>query len=316
MAEIDSKFLQEMVGSLGEFLSEDLKISRYREYRLPVHFKAENIRIAMEEWEWPKNPIFVVSYPKSGTTWTTEIIRQILYGRDENLDKISKSIPTPVIMLGIGIPEKKFDVIDRIPLPRKYFNTHLREELFDFEKLRKVNGKVIYVVRNPKDQLVSWYKFVHEILLNENVRKQLFKESWDDFFNDFLQGKHGLVSKDDEWSFPDHVKGWYKHRNDKDVLLLVYEDMIKDIEKEIRRIANFLEVDLTDKEIAIIAENTSIGSMKDAAGKSGRYEANILVNKGGVGKWKNKFSVAQSEQMDKVLKAEFADSDIEFTYQL
>ncbi|MEW8544921.1 MAG: sulfotransferase domain-containing protein [Candidatus Thiodiazotropha sp.] len=43
---------------------------------------------------------------------------------------------------------------------------------------------------------------------------------------------------------------------------------------------------------------------------------NILCISGTVGDWKNHFTVAENEQFDKLLKGEFCDSDLKFTYSL
>ena len=55
--------------------------------------------------------------------------------------------------------------------------------------------QVIYMLRNPKDQIVSFYNFARKILSKEvdNPMKKLVEGGWDTFFKHALDGKLPVV---------------------------------------------------------------------------------------------------------------------------
>merc|ERR1719461_682504 len=60
----------------------------------------------------------------------------------------------------------------------------------------------------------------------------------------------------------DYIKPWWTVRNDPNVLLLHYADMKKDLRGGIQKLAEFLEVDLTDDEFEKVHEKCSLPHMK------------------------------------------------------
>lgn len=95
--------------------------------------------------------------------------------------------------------------------------------------------------------------------------------------------------KEGEW-YPEHILGWLKYKDDKNMHIVVYEDMKKvfrivilftttfcpplfyylfifhfskqDLKREVARIAEFLEVKLSEEEIASVAQACTFQSMK------------------------------------------------------
>ncbi|PKU48267.1 amine sulfotransferase-like [Limosa lapponica baueri] len=75
--------------------------------------------------------------------------------------------------------------------------------------------QVIYVSRNPKDVMVSYYHFSKYMTTLEEV------PDFNLFMERFLAGK--VLGS----SWLDHVSGWYSHAEDFNILFLTYEDMKK-----------------------------------------------------------------------------------------
>nr|XP_039272027.1 cytosolic sulfotransferase 3-like isoform X1 [Styela clava] len=294
-----------------------LTCSEWKGYKFIPLFEADTAKRAYDNYEFEENTVLLASFPKTGTNWTAEIIRQIFYGQDEKLDAISKSIPPALSMLEVWKAEK-LDLMEHLPLPRKLFATHLPAELINIDKLKKKNGKVVVLVRNPKYQAVSWYHFSKNHHF-DSVRDVLSSD-WNQFLSDYVQGKHPLITKPGEW-YPEFLLGWNKHKGDSNVMFLIFENMKKDIKREIQRLATFLEVDITDKRVAAIAESTSFGAMKKNAELGVSEFAKVqnimtMMRKGQVGGWKETFTVAQSELMDKIIEEKLGHTDIKFTYML
>jgi len=56
---------------------------------------------------------------------------------------------------------------------------------------------------------------------------------------------------------------WNKRENDPNLLIIFYEDMKKDPCDVIKRIAQFLNIDVTEENVKKLAEHTSVKSMKE-----------------------------------------------------
>eukprot|EP00057_Strongylocentrotus_purpuratus_P003324 XP_003726413.1 PREDICTED: sulfotransferase family cytosolic 1B member 1-like [Strongylocentrotus purpuratus] len=125
-----------------------------------------------------------------------------------------------------------------------------------------------------------------------------------------------------------HVKGWFAHKDDPNVLLCKYEEFHKDLKGSIKRVADFLERSLSDEQLDKIVELTEMKGMQktyqqieDKMGDTGKSITRLFgqlpyIRKGKVGGWKENFTVAENEYFDKVYKHEMDGSGIEFEFEL
>jgi hypothetical protein len=119
-----------------------------------------------------------------------------------------------------------------------------------------------------------------------------------------------------------HYLGWWRHRHLPNVLILKYENLVRDPKREIARITKFCGKSISsDETIAKIAGATSFDVMKanpktNFEGiESIKSEISPFMRKGKVGDWKNHFTVAQSEIFDAVIKKEWDGTGLEFAYE-
>ncbi|XP_077971320.1 uncharacterized protein LOC144425846 isoform X2 [Styela clava] len=75
------------------------KVLEWNDHLFIPQFHPDTVSYAFDHHEPRENEVMVASCVKTGTTWTREIIRQILYGRDEKLDKLTKDITLPHLYL-------------------------------------------------------------------------------------------------------------------------------------------------------------------------------------------------------------------------
>nr|XP_039272268.1 cytosolic sulfotransferase 1-like [Styela clava] len=155
------------------FSPED-KVLEWNDHLFIPQFHPDTVSYAFDHHEPRENEVMVASVAKTGTTWTREIIRQILYGRDEKLDKLTKDITLPNLYLETCTPSK-FNVMHNIPIPRRYFVTHLPAEL------------IVYTLRNPKDRLVSFFNFFKRFPWQGELAK-FIPDDWNEFFEQQLKG--------------------------------------------------------------------------------------------------------------------------------
>ncbi|NXP12870.1 ST3A1 sulfotransferase, partial [Thinocorus orbignyianus] len=118
---------------------------------------------SLEDFEIRDSDVFLATYPKSGTVWTQNILSLILHeghrNGTENMD-IMDRIPW------LEYNDKNMDYAN-LPSPRA-LATHLPYYLVPRD-LRNKRARVIYVSRNPKDVMVSYYHFSKYMTVLEEI---------------------------------------------------------------------------------------------------------------------------------------------------
>lgn len=272
--------------------------------------------------------IFVVTYPKCGTTWAQYIVWEIIHS--------GAVPPSPNQMMFQHFPfleVTEMDIVDKLPRPRT-MKTHLPFSLQPYSP----KAKYIYILRNPWDCCVSYF-YHHK---NDPIMPKM---NFDDYFECFITGDIG-------WGdYFDHVLSWFEHRNDPNVLFLTYEDMKKDKKKTLLSVAKFLgdtfyknvkkeevmqnclkhtdfkymkelgmffpqetsHADLNAAEIKSILEK--IGEVdRNTANAKGFKEVNFF-RKGEVGDWKNHFSAAHVKKFNEYMIRKLKNTEMEKFWQ-
>ncbi|XP_014665737.1 PREDICTED: sulfotransferase family cytosolic 1B member 1-like, partial [Priapulus caudatus] len=254
----------------------------------------------------------VITYPKAGTTWTQEIVWLVCNEADTEMAKTT-NLEDRFPCLELPVPGIK--TIAKSPSPR-FIKTHLPHGVCPPDIWRK-GAKVVYTTRNPKDVSVSVYHFLR-LLTATN-----FKGTFSQFFPLFA----------DKWAiyggFWYHVLGFWKRRDEPNILFMTYEEMLQDTPKAIRKIASYLEKDLTDEQVRKIAFHCSFDQMKNnpSANMSWMQETGVwknneftnnggLMRKGKVGDWRNHYTQVQSEEVDRLNREILEPHDLSFVYDL
>lgn len=287
------------------------------EYKFVAPFNSEVVEWQYDNWSPNNGDVLIASYPKTGTTWLREIARNIYYFGDEKLMNVSKLMEVPFMSYLEAGSDVKFDIVDSLPMKKRVWGTHLTTETLNIEKLTKSGLKIIYVMRNPKDMIVSMKKFFESMpWLNTPELQPMFPKDWNEFVDVVASGKMPMQMKYGEW-YPHHIRSWMKLKGQPNFHFVYYEKMKKDPQAEISRLAKFLEVSLTEEQISQIVSATSFDAMKKASAAFSNSKSGVqMFRKGGVGNWKSHFTVAQSELVDVKLKEELDGVDVEFIYSL
>jgi hypothetical protein len=160
--------------------------------------------------------LFLVSYPRSGNTWTRFLLGNLIYPGD----------PVTFSNLESRIPEIYFNrdrLLRKLPRPRL---------LKSHECFQAHYPRVIYIVRDPRDVVVSFY--------HHNVKARNIPDDYPmaRFVPRFIGGE--FDRKFGSWR--DNVLSWTALRaDDPDFLMLRYEDLKSDTAAVLRRVVTFLE---------------------------------------------------------------------------
>jgi len=276
-----------------------------------------------------EDDVWISSFPKCGTTWTQEMVWNIVNNLDlETAKSISLEERVPFLELsaitearhvenfkddvaGTGLVDSLEQVVN-LSSPR-VIKTHLSIDMLPKEVLQK-KVKLIYVCRNPRDAVVSYYN--HWKVLEG------FTGSFEIFFNAFIGDVCGYYSP-----FIKHVLGYWNRRNDPAIMFIAFEEMKKDLPAVIKKVATFLDKDISESNIAVLANHLSFKNMKknaavnkedvlEVARKLTGAEKGSFMRKGETGDWRNHLSEAQLEMMIKWEKKHLIGSDLQFTYEL
>ncbi|XP_069840613.1 sulfotransferase 1C2-like [Dendropsophus ebraccatus] len=263
----------------------------------------------VQHFQAGEGDLLIDTYPKSGTTWISQIVDLILHHGDpkkSHLGAIFERVP----FLEFAVPDmptgtKLLNARKAPRLIKSHLPVHLLPNTF-WEK----NCKVIYVARNPKDVLVSYFYFYNMAIVHPDPGTS------EEFLQKFMEGKVSYGS----WA--DHVKGWWKMRQQRDILYLFYEDMLKDPKREIRKVMKFLGKDLSDDIVEKIHQCTTFKAMKeDHLANYSTIPTSVMdhtispfMRKGTSGDWKNHLTVAQNEIFDDYYKREMSDTDLTFCF--
>ena len=176
-------------------------------------------------FEVQDNDVIVASFPKSGTTWLQQVV-YMLFNPEDNSDEIMEWKFPYLEYVYPGLKE-----IENRKGQKRLIKTHLPYKLLP-ESAKNNKSKVIYIHRDAKDVIVSFYFFARMMtMLN-------YKGSLKDFAWQMMKDK---VPYGPYFEHLDQYLSEADKRPEK-VLAIKYEDMKQDPEKCIQEIAKFLQV--------------------------------------------------------------------------
>ncbi|KAM4816106.1 amine sulfotransferase-like [Urocitellus parryii] len=149
----------------------------FKGHYLQRQFANIEILEAIEDFEIRDDDVFIITYPKSGTIWTQQILSLIYFeGHRNRTENITTILRAPFL-------EYINHNVDHSKRPSPcFFTSHLQYNLVP-KGLKNKKAKVLYVYRNPKDILVSFFYFANWLAKLEP------SDTLDIFMEKFLDGK-------------------------------------------------------------------------------------------------------------------------------
>ncbi|GJZ53249.1 cytosolic sulfotransferase 5-like protein [Tanacetum coccineum] len=265
--------------------------------------------------------IFLAAFMKCGTTWLKALMFAITNRHRYEFSNHpllttgpQSAFPFLDTHIFLDFPITKFD---HLPTPR-LFATHHAHDLLPTSMTSPTSPcKFVYVCRDPKDALISKWHFMSK-LRSKDLVPISFNEAYEAFCN-------GVSEYGPFW---DHVLGYWKASKEspKKILFMKYEDMKKDPELEVRKLAAFMEMAFSAEEEekgvveAIVKlcsyENLSSLEVNKGGGGGQKITANVTVDngnffrKGVVGDWENYLTEEMKDRIDSITINKLKDSGL------
>jgi len=274
------------------------KYKNHNGYLIASGFPEDQFDSALQYQAQP-NDLFVTSYPKCGTTLTQHIVYLLLtkgtpIQPNEKLDRIFPHLEE----VGGQYVQDHAKIVQGYRL----IKTH-----FDYDRTpQNPQAKYIFVVRNPKDCVVSFFHHTKGFPQHYDFADGEFST----YFDLFLQGQV------DHGDYFDVVRSWMDHRKDENVLCITYEALRANLPEMVQRMAHFLQVDDVDQDIMqAIQHHSSLSSMKKdplrwCSARDSQFTP--FVRSGKVAGWKELLSLDQVEHLDTKTKDVFTQEELRF----
>lgn len=193
---------------------------------------------SLAAWRPRASDVVISPYGKCGTTWLQQIFHTLRTRGDMAFDDISRVVPWIETSARLGI-----DIEAPQRAEPRGFKSHLRYDLLP------KGSRAIVSLREPKDALVSMYRFMEGWLFEPGtISIAEYASFW----------MPGGMPGGDIWT---HLLTWWEQRDNPDVLLLTYEHSLADPERAIRKVAAFCGIPLDDALLALTLDHSSIGFM-------------------------------------------------------
>ena len=256
--------------------------------------------------------IIIATYAKSGTTWTQQIIAQMMFGGDPEMEVAEMS---PWVDLRVPPKKVKLPMIEA-QTHRRFMKTHLPVDALVFSP----KAKYLYIGRDGRD--VLWSMYNHHVNANAAWYEALndtpglvgapiepptedIHQYWRDWFEN---DGHPF------WPFWESVRGWWAIRDLPNVLMVHFANLKKDMPAEMQRIASFLEIDVDESRWDDIIKYCSFDWMKQHATRSvplgGAFwdgGAQTFINKGVNGVWRDTLTAEDVAEYEAKARQELGD---------
>ncbi len=199
----------------------------------------------INEFEEDKD-IFIVSFPKSGATWMQCLLTGLLLGMDTRYlsDKLSQEIYPDIHMKSYYKRFYDFNFFKTHNLPNPKYK------------------KVIYLVRDGRDAMISYYHMNKALGLNVTLDEMI------------INGKGVFPCK---WH--EHVHAWLENPYSSEILYIKYEDLLLNTKAEIKKIMAFIPLKREEEIIKRVISGCSFQHMKEKEKKWGQENRNWPRNK-------------------------------------
>ncbi|XP_047342514.1 cytosolic sulfotransferase 15-like [Impatiens glandulifera] len=265
------------------------------------HYKAE------------PSDIFLITLPKCGTTWLKALVFSIVNRHRFSLSDspLLRQNPHAVVRSfesDLDLQDPK-SYLEGLPRPR-IISTHLPYHALP-PSVRTSGCKIVSIVRDPRDQFVSSWKFTDKVCHDYTTIRPI-----EECFDLFCRGVHN------SGPFWDYFLGSWNASLERpdEVFVTRYEEMKVSPVSETKKLATFLGLPFTEEEDRerVAEEIVKLCSFDNLKGlevnKQGRRPVGVpheaFFRKGEVGNWTDYLTSSMADRLQKIMDDKFANSDL------
>ncbi|MFT5484911.1 MAG: hypothetical protein ACI9GW_003580 [Halieaceae bacterium] len=197
--------------------------------------------------------VIISPYSKCGTTWMQQIAHGLRTRGSMDFEEITEVTPWIDAAHDLGLDLEAVQVGS----PRLY-KSHAAWGVVPS------GARYICVLRHPFDAVVSLYNFFDGWLMEPGSIE----------FENFV--KEHYLRRRAPHGYWHHLVSWCQQRENPDVLLLCYEHLKVDFDRQLQRVAAFLRIELDDELFDIVKEQSSLSFMK---AHNSHFNDHLLRNK-------------------------------------
>jgi len=250
--------------------------------------------------------VLITTAPKAGTTWMQQLLHQLRSGGDPNFESIYDVVPW-LEMPQHGVPyTETLAAYECLPDPR-VFKTHCTFMQTPGSDV----ARIILTVRDPRDCCVSF--FHHMNGMNPEAIPGMPSMAFEN-----MQACVDKFLSFGAWYR--NVASWWPHRDQPNVLMMRYQDLIADLPGQVDRVVAFLGWKLTAEQRAAALEYSSFRWMKTSEAKFVRRTSGAprmqkdgtFIRQGKVGGHDAELTPAQSEAILAKARQELTPECLEY----
>ena len=243
--------------------------------------------------------IVVGTYAKSGTTWTQQIVSQLVFQGDPD---VAMHDISPWVDLRVPPATVKLAALEA-QTHRRVVKTHLPLDALTFSP----RAKYVYIARDGRDVVFSfhhhhsqgndlWYQILNDT--PGRVGPPIDRPDPDvrSYFRTWLAQDGYPI-----WSFWENIATWWAARDLPNVKLVHFAQLKADLPGQMRELAEFLDIEVAPDRWPSIVEHCSFDYMKANAAKVAPLGgaifdggAETFINKGVNGRWRDVLSPQES----------------------
>lgn len=247
--------------------------------------------------------IVIGSWSKAGTTWTQQIVAQLILDADPEIYGPAHSPWIDSRFPGTPIADAEAQT------HRRFLKTHLPIDAIVYSP----KAKYIYLGRDIRDIFMSWYNhwanFTPEILayINALPGRTDPPASYPD--PDIRTAFRTWLEQDGRpcWPVYDHLQGWFDARHLPNLRLMHFANLKADLSGEVRALAEFLEIELDAERLERVLANCSIEHMRKLAAREEvlrrvfKQGGDTLIHKGTNGRWRDVLTLEDNAFCDAII---------------
>lgn len=251
-----------------------------------------------DDFAFRDDDVVVGTYAKTGTTWTQQIVGQLIFQGEA---EVAMGELSPWWDMRFVPPEAREAL--GAQTHRRVIKTHLPADAL----VMSPKVKYLYVARDGRD--VVWSLHNHHAN-HTDLAFQMFNETPGRVGPTLPRadpdiGRYFMTWLENDgapyWSFWENIATWWTLRDRPNVRMVHFAKLKADLEGEMRSIADFLEIEIPEARWPQAVEHCTFDYMKahsaryaPGAGMFWEGGSDTFINKGSNGRWKDVLSPAES----------------------